>query len=158
MSEKKANITKFRGQVLNLGGIIVRGFKNESLIYFGENGLDNDVKVFGVGTVIKIEHGERFDLVMMRFGTIIRKIYVTQPNARKQIYTLKRNQLAQYLGRYKKYRTKRGLAYTMVALGFQGWFTPTQFDVVHTESDVEAFTEEDYDEGVNILDNLVMTE
>lgn len=111
----------------------------ETLMMFGilKAGDTNYRQFFGVGTVVRISHGELFDLVYMIFGNknAIKKIMVVDNRARRMIMTLKCGQLASFYGYGRIYKRKDELTnkiinwWQLYALGFQGWYIPKSFEV-----------------------------
>lgn len=133
---------------------------HESLLLMGAPKQGND-KTFclGVGIVKTIQKGEEFDLVGIDFGRgYARDIYVKNNHARRQIYTLKKGQLAWFYG-YMKFYTINGKATsTLFAKGFQGWFVPKNMDIIKIDpEDIETMTKEN-ESKINFIDELIKGE
>ena len=105
------------------------------------------------GVVKKIEKGQEFDVVSMCFGqNYARRIIVQDNFARRQIYTLKHNQIAMVVGELQYYRDKDEETQKMVsraqlyAKGFLAFYTPKSMDVIKIEQNEEDDVEEIRDE------------
>lgn len=138
---------------------IVRAPKHETLFMLGvPKGKENYNMVVGIGLVRRIEKGEEFDLVGMDFGSgFIRDIYVKNNHARRQIYTLKKNQYAWFYGVmhfwYDKENNKSTIS--MFAKAFQGWYVPKNMDIKKLDpGEIEKLTEEN-ESKINFIDELL---
>ena len=133
---------------------------HESLLFMGAPKESND-KTFcvGVGIVKTIQKGEEFDLVGIDFGRgFAREIYVKNNHARRQIYTLKKGQLAWFYGYMKVYTLEGKKKVSMFAKGFQGWFVPRNMDIIKIDpNDIETMTEEN-ESKINFIDELLKGE
>ena len=148
--------------IISYGGInayipnakhILKSIKNESLFVYGYDNEKQRYNCFGIGTVWKVEKGERVDLVYMNFGKITRPILVTHNHARRQIYSLKRGQLAWFYGFYKYAEGHKKLY--LYAKGLQAWYVPKALDIKNydLESIDEMETKEETD-LINFLDQF----
>ena len=144
----------------------------EMLMIFGRHQAAKDLnfrQVMGVGIVRKISHGEKFDLVYMRFGTTkkIRRILVVDNHARRQILTLKKGSFATFVGYGRIYtieytnaqgETKKKPTWVFWALGFQTWYVPTMVDIkrdsLNENEDIEQMDSDDQELGIDILDQF----
>lgn len=135
-------------------------FITNAMFYEGQNRFR---ACYGVGIVMKILKGDKFDLIYMNLGrgigeSTLRKIVVEKANARKQIYTLKVNQFAQVVGEFRNYATKgeNGYKYEGViyADALNGWYVPKSFDRNHFEDieSIDEMSEEETNEFENALD------
>ena len=137
---------------------LLKGSKNESLIFFGKSEHEQRYcLVLGVGRVTSIKTGNDFDWVKINFGRhYARNIIVKNNHARRQIYTLKKGQLAWFYGFYSVYRNDKGkIESIMYALGFQGWFVPKMFDIRHIDTDLpQPIDEQEQKEMEQMIDDL----
>lgn len=158
--------------VPNTDGIMEHS-KGESLMFFGvaKSNNKNYRLCWGVGSVAKIEHGDKCDCVYMKFGLSkkFKQIIVIHNQARRQIMTLKRGQVATFYGMSKiwtfTYETPTGKHYSkrkvvLYAFGFQAWYTPRAVEIKKEWGDnedidtMETQTEEDL---MNFLDQFGKT-
>ena len=119
------------------------------------------------GIVKKIEKGKNFDIVTMNFGQDFgRKIIVQDNFARRQIYTLKHNQIAMVVGDLQYYIEKNDKGVMehrtqMYGKGFLAFFTPKSMDVIkikqEEDDDVEEIREEQQ-EQMAYIDKLIKGE
>lgn len=117
---------------------LLKGSKGESLIYFGKTEQEDRYTLcLGVGRVVSIKTGETFDWVKINFGRHYSKDIVVKHNhARRQIYTLKKGQLAWFYGYATTIHKKDGSLQTLLyAKGLQGWYVPKMFDIKKIDSD-----------------------
>lgn len=133
---------------------------HDTLWYLGSPLEDNEMTIcVGIGIVKKIEKGEDFDLVGMDFGRgYARDIYVKNNHARRQIYTLKKGQLAWFYGFMKCYKIDGKKKANLFAKGFQGWFVPKNMDIMKVDpNDIVEMTEEN-ESKINFIDELLKGE
>lgn len=143
MPKKKVTTTK---QTWNSSG--------EPLIYLGKN-KDDYIAFMGVGTVCRVEKGERADRVLMHFGVALKSLYVVNNHARRQIYTLKKGQLAMVVGTCKVFQDK-GRRAMYFANGFLAWYVPKMLDIKKYDTeDLEKLEEEQDTDLTNYLDELL---
>ena len=130
---------------------------HESLFFLGPPKVGKD-KVFclGIGIVKVIQKGEEFDLVGIDFGRgFTREIYVKLNHARRQIYTLKKGQLAWFYGYVKFYELEGKKKQSFYAKGFQGWYVPKNMDIIKINpDDIEKLTKEN-ESKINFIDDLL---
>lgn len=129
---------------------------HETLLFLGTPKNDDKTYCLGVGTVTTIKKGEEFDLVGMDFGRgYTREIYVKNNHARRQIYTLKKGQLAWFYGFMKVYVIDNKRKSTLYAKGFQGWFVPKNMDIIKIDpEDIETLTKSK-ESKINFIDELI---
>lgn len=153
---------KIRGKEFNLIDVakITHCSRYEALLFLGQPRESNDKNYcIGVGTVYLIQKGEEFDLVKMNFGSGLREIFVKLNHARRQIYTLKRGQLAWFFGYIKFYKDMNGKSKsTLFAKGFQGWYVPKQMDIKQLDPNEIDKLEEENESKLNFLDELLKGE
>lgn len=133
---------------------------HDTLWFLGSPLEDNEMTIcIGIGIVKKIEKGEEFDLVGMDFGRgYIRDIFVKNNHARRQIYTLKKGQLAWFYGFMKCYKIDRKTKSSLYAKGFQGWYVPKNMDIMKVDpNDIEQLTQEN-ESKINFIDELIKGE
>ena len=137
---------------------LLKGSKNESLIFFGKSEHEQRYcLVLGVGRVTSIKTGDKFDWVKINFGRhYARNIVVKNNHARRQIYTLKKGQLAWFYGYYATITNEKGeIESIMYAIGFQGWFVPRQFDINKIDTDLpQPVDEQDQQEMEQTINEL----
>lgn len=129
----------------------------ETLLFLGQPKKESGKTIcFGIGTVTKIQKGEEFDMVYMNFGRdYSREICVKHNHARRQIYTLKRGQLAWFYGVMQVYKDKGEFKTIFYAMGFQGWFVPKNMDIIKINpEDIEKMTEEN-ESKIDFIDKLL---
>lgn len=125
-------------------------------------------EVFGIGTIWKICHGERFDCVYMKFGNPkgLRKIIVSDNHSRRQVMTLKRGHVTSFYGYARVVRQKRkdnGEMFTkwvLLARGFQDWYVPRAIEIKKEwkdNNDIESISENDSEWITNFLDQFEKT-
>lgn len=153
---------KIRNKTFNVSEItrLAHYSLHETLLYLGTPKEELDkVYCLGVGTVTAIQKGEEFDLVCMDFGRgFSREIFVKNNHARRQIYTLKRGQLAWFYGFMKSYIQEGRKKASFFAKGFQGWYVPKNMDIIKIKpDDVDKLTEEN-ESKLNFLDDLLKGE
>lgn len=145
---------------VNMFPTITRG---ERIIYLGTHHNKTTV-CWGVGTLIKVQKGENFDLITMDFGgRWQRKIIVKTTMARKQIYTMKVNQLAWFVGTRKTFivknkKTKKNdCKVVFYAFGFQGWYVPKAFDIknIDPQEIIEEKLEKKAESQIEIIDKII---
>ena len=135
---------------------------HESLIYLGGTEIGKQTTMcFGVGSIVKIEKGKNYDLVVMNFGRRInRKIFVKSPMVRKQIIGLKKNELSWFYGFRKLYFSKvdkqnhRTVETCFFAKGFQPWYVPKAFDIKIDPNEIDNMTNETEKE-IKFIDDLI---
>ena len=131
---------------------LVKCIGGESIFFFGKTKDDKGLISVGVGTVVKIEKGNEMDMVMMNFGFVARRIIVKHNHARRQIYTLKKGQLAWFYG-FAKYYDKK---LCLFAKGFQGWYVPKALDIKNYDDDQLVELEQEQEQDlVNFLDQFI---
>lgn len=112
-------------------------------IWFSQASNEDRFYMFGIGTVAKIKKGVDFDIVYINFGqgfggTYLRKVICKTTNARKQIYTLKINQITLVYGQGQfstQIVQKNATRYTKKAfygLAFFPAYVPLAFDIENT--------------------------
>jgi len=132
--------------------------KNEALIVFDAPAEKKDIlMVWGIGRVTHVEKGETMDIVCINFGrTYSRRILVIYNHARRQIYNLKRGQLATFFGEMKLYKEDGKTKVVFLAKGFNAWFVPKMLDIKKYDSDtIEELTEENETDLLNFLDEVL---
>ena len=132
--------------------------KNETIFVFGSPEDKTDRKqCIGLGRVCKVEKGDELDLVYMNFGRRFnRKILVKHNHARRQIYTLKKGELAWFKGEFKVYNDEKGPYTIFFAYGFQAWFVPKAMDIKHYDLDtIEELEKENETSMINFLDEII---
>ena len=133
----------------------------ECLLFLGQPKEYNDkTYCLGVGIVKVIQKGEDFDLVKMDFGRGYgREIFVKLNHARRQIYTLKKGQLAWFFGYMKVYQDKDGkIKSTLFAKGFQGWYVPKNMDIKKIDPNEIDKLEQENESKLNFIDELLKGE
>ena len=133
---------------------LLRTSKHESLFVFGSSEEDKEKMICaGIGRVTFIEKGEKFDLVGMNFGrSYSRRIVVVGNHARRQIFTLKRGQLAWFYGYFKVYNFEKRKKVLFYAKGFQGWYVPKMVDIKNYEGEIDKIEDTDL---TNYLDEII---
>lgn len=150
---------KIRNHEFNVSEVarIVHYSLHETLFFLGtpkENA--EQVICLGLGIVRVIQKGEEFDLVGIDFGRgFAREIYVKNNHARRQIYTLKKGQLAWFYGTMKTCTVDNRKKANFFAKGFQGWFVPKNMDIMKIDpNEVEKLTQEN-ESKINFIDELL---
>lgn len=151
---------KIKKREFNLTDIarITHHSQYEALLFLGQPKEYKDKNYcLGVGIVKVIQKGEEFDLVGMDFGRgYSRQIFVKLNHARRQIYTLKRGQLAWFFGYLKVYREKDGKPKSVLfAKGFQGWYVPKNMDIKKIDPNEIDKLEEENESKLNFIDELL---
>lgn len=138
-------------------GNLVKCIKEESLFVFGSIKEDKNYRyVLGVGYVGKIVIGDSFDVVYMSFGKCLRQIIVYKNHARRQIYGLKKGQLATFYGIYRAVVENGKPKLVFYARGFNPWYVPKAMDI--KKADKESFEELQVDDEksmLNLIDELI---
>lgn len=129
----------------------------ESLLFLGSPKLNNEQTFcIGIGIVKTIQKGEEFDLVGIDFGRgFPREIYVKHNHARRQIYTLKKNQLAWFYGTMKVYTVDGKRKASFFAKGFQGWYVPKNMDIIKIDPNEIDKLQEETESKINFIDELL---
>lgn len=139
-------------------GKLLKSSKNESLILFGKAEYEQRYCLcLGVGRVCSIKTGEKFDWVRINFGRkYSRNIVVKNNHARRQIYTLKKGQIAWFYGYYATYTNEQGkLESVLYAIAFQGWFVPKMFDIRKIDTDLpQEISEQEQEEMQSLITDL----
>lgn len=127
----------------------------EAFIFLGEDN-NNYVTFLGVGTVCRVEKGEKVDRVLMHFGLNLRPLYVVNNHARRQIFSLKKGQLATVIGTYKVFTLPSGKKTTrLFANGFQAWYVPKMLDIKNYDTnELEKLEQEQENDLTNFLDEI----
>lgn len=138
--------------------VFVKTFRGESLMYLGS--MPKYPKhhwCLGVGTVYRVKKGENVDLVYINFGKYTREILVINNHARRQIYTLKRGQLATYYGFYRMYKNKKGKVFSkFYAQGFNAWYVPKTMDIKRYDTtDLEHLENEQETDLSSFIDEIM---
>lgn len=128
-------------------------FNHERILCFSGS-LENQrlTQYVAWGVVQKIEKGEEFDAVTMCFGQQFgRRIIVKDNFARRQIYTLKHNQIAMVVGDLQYYgetndKGKYEHRTQLYAKAFLAFYTPKSMDVIKIKQDEDNDVEEMRDE------------
>lgn len=132
---------------------------HETLFVFGcVEGNKDYRQCIGLGRVGKVLKGDDLDIVYMNFGRRYgRQIIVKHNHARRQIYTLKKGNLAWFYGYYKVYKKKDGIRETVFfAKGFQGWYVPKALDIKNYDLDsIEQIEKENEIDMTNFIDELL---
>lgn len=131
--------------------------RNESLIFFDSRiGKSNERMCLGVGRVTHITKGDGMDIVYINFGRNYgRKIIVVNNHARRQVYTLKRGQLATFYGIAKIYQEDNKKKMGLFATGFNAWYVPKALDIKNYDSDdIEELTQEEETQTNDFIKNL----
>lgn len=128
--------------ITNFGG--VKGvLSNESIILFGDYTYKNKVysSFYGIGKVYRVVKGDKQDLIYINFGIQRRNkprlVIANDNHSRRQTLTLKRGQICQVYGicsaRKFEYQVENGVKELtrvyLLAMGIQGWYVPTMFDI-----------------------------
>lgn len=141
-------------------------FNHERILCFsGSLANQRATQYVAWGVVKKIEKGKDFDVVTMSFGKDFGRRVIVQDNfARRQIYTLKHNQIAQVVGELQYYRTQDEETQKMVsraqlyAKGFLAFYTPRSMDVIKIEQNEEDDVEkirDDLQDQMAYIDALI---
>lgn len=129
---------------------LMKTLSGDSIFVFGCD-KDKFYTCVGIGTVVKIQKGDELDIVYMFFGKKTRQIVVKHNHARRQIYSLKRGQLAWFYGTYKNYGNKVHL----YAKGFQAWYVPKAIDIKNYDLDsIEEMEKTQETDMINFLDQF----
>lgn len=150
---------KIRTHEFNMADIsrLVHYFKHETLLILGTP-TDNAKRKFvlGVGRTIKIMKGQEFDMIQMDFGSGVWKDIIVKSNhARRQIYTLKRNQYAWFYGFMTTYMENGELHTSLFARALQGWYVPKNMDIKKLDpNEIEKLTEEN-ESKIDFIDKLL---
>ena len=133
--------------------------RSESLIFFDNwHDMTNHRMCYGIGKVTGIEKGHDVDIVKMCFGrSYSRWIYVKHVNARKQIFTLRKGQYAQFFGYVKMYREDGKIKAVFVASAFNGWLVPKAIDIKedYDMDQIEEIKQEQEIDMLNFLDDIL---
>lgn len=152
---------RFRDKDFNVAEIarLVHYSLHETLLFLGSPKNSKETFVIGLGTVMLIKKGEDFDMVGIDFGKgYAREIYVKNNHARRQIYTLKRGQLAWFYGTMTVYREDGKIRSSLFAKGFQGWYVPKSMDIIKVDpQDIEELTKEN-ESKIDFIDKLISGE
>lgn len=112
---------------------------------------------FGIGKVLRVKKSDDFDLVVVDFGRGSErpcKIYINSLNARKQVYTLKVGQYAQFgMIRTTDYALQKNDLY--IAQWCMGIYVPKIVDIRNSEltsEEIEEMNNDDLSEGMTFLD------
>lgn len=154
MKVMKMDRTRRVFEIPNMDNLL-RTSRHESLFVFGNVETEkNKMICAGIGRVTFIEKGEKFDIVGMNFGrSYSRRIIVVHNHARRQIYTLKRGQLAWFYGFFKVYTMNERRSAVFYAKGFQGWYVPKAMDIKNYDGELEKV--EDESDLTNFLDEII---
>lgn len=112
---------------------------------------------FGFGRVVKICKSDDFDLVFVDFGGGKDKnfrLYFSSVNSRKQVYTLKVGQYAQF-GMMRRTEDAKKNNNLFIVLWAMGIYVPKMVDIRNTElteDEITTMTDEDYGDGKTFLD------
>lgn len=141
---------------------LIKQTKDETLMLFGNWWKNPRYSVcVGLGRVTKVVKGEGVDLVSMCFGRRYpRRILVTDNHARRQIYTLKRGQLAWFYGLMGILPNEEGkVKVVFYAYGFQAWFVPKALDIkTYNTDDLERIEKEQEIDMLHFLDDVLKGE
>ena len=161
------SVTKERKKVFQKGNLYLVPYiiDHERILAFSGS-LDNQKSTQYVawGIVQKIEKGEEFDVVTMGFGQKFgRRIIVKDNFARRQIYTLKHNQIAMVVGTLQYYMEKNSKGKLehrtqLYAKGFLAFYTPRSMDVIKIEQNEDDDVEEirdDLKDQMAYIDSLI---
>ena len=132
--------------------------RGESLIIFDTPSDKENLRLcFGVGRVMHIEKGGDMDLVCINFGRhYSRRIVVKDNHARRQIYTLKKGQLASFYGYMQVFTEDEKVKALFFGIGFNAWFVPKKLDIKHYDSEtIEELTKENETIMLNFLDLVI---
>lgn len=130
-------------KVFNSGAAeLVKHTREETIMTFGPWFKNSSyIVIVGLGRVCKVEKGDKLDVVRMNFGRrYARPLLVYDNHARRQIYTLKRGQLAWVFGYMKVTQDTetKTVETTILAYGFQGWYVPKMLDIKNENYDLET--------------------
>lgn len=140
---------------------LVKCFRCETLFLFGQDTENTNFRwCLGVGVVTKIKKGKDFDLLYINFGrSYSREIIVKDNHSRRQLLTLKVNQLATFRGKFKVYKEKNTgeLKSVFYAYGLQAWYLPKAIDIKDLDIDesmYEQTTEEEEKSLLTFIDDI----
>lgn len=151
---------------------IMEHSRGESLMFFGVSKFNqkNYRMCYGIGSVVKISKGDKFDVVYMKFGLEkqFRRIIVIHNQARRQLMTLKRGHITSFYGYGYVYVYSKEVdgkkvtrpTWALFAYGFQDWYTPRTIEIKKEWSDnedVEPISEELEKDCVQYLDQFDIT-
>lgn len=114
---------------------------------------------FAFGKVVKICKSNDFDLVYVDFGLgkdNCGMVYFRLLNSRKQIYTLKVGQYAQF-GMVQPTEEAKKRKRFYIAIWCMGIYVPKSVDIRNTElteEEINELSEEEYGEGLTFLDQF----
>ena len=137
---------------------IVKSSKNESLFFLDKDIEDKNYALcIGVGRVTFVEKGEKLDIVGINFGRkYSRRILVYKNHARRQIFTLKRGQLAWFYGIARTYYEDEKIKLALIAKGFQAWYVPKMLDIKSYDLEtVDELEKENENSMLTFLDDLL---
>lgn len=115
------------------------------------------ITYFAFGRVVKICKSDKFDLVFVDFGGNTEenyKVYFHTLQSRKQIYTLKVGQYAQF-GMIRRSDCNEKTNDLFIALWAMGIYVPKMVDIRNSElaqDEISEMSQEEYGEGVTFLD------
>lgn len=162
------SVTRERKKTFHKGNLMLIPyiFNHERILCFsGSLANQRSTQYVAWGVVQKIEKGKDFDVVTMTFGKDFGRRIIVQDNfARRQIYTLKHNQIAQVVGELQYYAEKDeetgkySHKTQMYAKGFLAFYTPKSMDVIKIEQNEEDDVEEirdDLQDQMAYIDALI---
>ena len=132
--------------------------KEEFLWFLGiENNEYRRKPCVGVGRVTFVEKGNKLDIVGINFGrSYSRRIIVVSNHARRQIYTLKKGQLAWFVGYIKIFTEEGKVKSQLFAKGFQGWYVPKTIDIKNYDLDsIEPLKDENEKDTQKFIDEIL---
>ena len=121
------------------------------------------ITYFAFGKVVKICKGDDFDLVYVDFGLgkdNCGRVYFHLLNSRKQIYTLKVGQYAQF-GMIQPTEEAKKKKRFYIAIWCMGIYVPKSVDIRNTElteEEIDELSQEEYGEGLTFLDQFQKNE
>lgn len=131
-------------------------FKNESIMVFDPPENMPYRMCLGIGRIQKVLKGEGLDIVYMRFGRrYARRIIVIDNHARRQVYTLKRGQMATFFGYFQVRKDDEGNINTLFfSMNFQAWFVPKALDIKSFNvEDIEELDKQE--ESMTLIDEIL---
>ena len=137
---------------------LVHNFKYEALFTFGSyEQYPMCQRCFGIGRVVRIEKGDKFDIVKITFGrNTSRQLIVISNHARRQILTLKRGQYCIFLGHYRLAKSPFNQGekiWMFYAHMLQGMYVPKMVDIRNYDG-ADLDTVEKEESLLNFLDQF----
>lgn len=143
MVSTKIRLGKYKNKTFDIPNFEQTPFLHSqaSIIYLGACEVKRkQYRTFiGWGKVVRIQKGDKIDLVTLKFGFRVLKVIASLNHARRMAQALKRGHICSVFGLariqynewidHKTKEPRKGYVHRLYAMGFQDWYVPKMADL-----------------------------